>query len=104
MKNRPLECRFEATYAFIHYGPMTRSASFDGFVDGSRDSVSFLLTIQATGFLTVALVGLSPTVYASLRWTHLYAGLSRRTRFDLVPSLAESPRGISPRGAHRFRT
>ena len=58
MKNRPLECRFEATYAFIHYGPMTRSASFDGFVDGSRDSVSFLLTIQATGFLTVALVGL----------------------------------------------
>jgi len=25
---------------------------------GSRDSVSFLLTIQATGFLTVALVGL----------------------------------------------
>jgi hypothetical protein len=45
---------------------------------GFRDSVSFLLTIQATGFLTVALVGLPPTEYASLRWTHLHAGLSRR--------------------------
>src|SRR5438309_1521894 len=28
---------------------------------GSRDSVSFLLTIQATGLLTFTLVGLSPT-------------------------------------------
>jgi len=37
---------------------------------GFRDSVSFLLTIQATGFLTIALVGLLPTEYASLRWTH----------------------------------
>jgi hypothetical protein len=46
---------------------------------GSQDSVSFLLTIQATGFLTVALVGLPPTEYASLRWTHQHAGLSRRT-------------------------
>jgi hypothetical protein len=64
MKNGPLGCRFEATYAFIHYGRMTCSPSFDGFVDGSRDSVSFLLTIQATGFLTIALVGLPPTEYA----------------------------------------
>jgi hypothetical protein len=39
---------------------------------GFRDSVSFLLTIQATGFLTIALVGLPPTEYASLRWTHLH--------------------------------
>src|SRR6516164_4326716 len=46
---------------------------------GFRDSVSFLLTIQAIGFLTFALVGLSPTEYASLRWTHQHAGLSRRT-------------------------
>src|SRR5215510_5725516 len=46
---------------------------------GSRDSVSFLLTIQATGLLTFTLVGLPPTEYASLRWTHLHAGLSRRT-------------------------
>ena len=53
---------------------------------GFRDSVSFLLTIQATGFLTVALVGLPPTEYASLRWTHPHAGLSRRTccRFNEV--------------------
>src|SRR5215471_7450221 len=46
---------------------------------GSRDSVSFLLTIQATGLLTFVLVGLPPTEYASLRWTHQHAGLSRRT-------------------------
>ncbi len=46
---------------------------------GFRDSVSFLLTIQATGFLTITLVGLLPTEYASLRWTHQHAGLSRRS-------------------------
>jgi hypothetical protein len=46
---------------------------------GSQDSVSFLLTIQARGLLTLTLVGLSPTEYASLRWTHQHAGLSRRT-------------------------
>src|SRR5215471_1150083 len=40
---------------------------------GSRDSVSFLLTIQATGLLTFTLVGLPPTEYASLRWTHPHA-------------------------------
>src|SRR5580658_2263585 len=40
---------------------------------GFRDSVSLLLTLQATGFLTVALVGLPPTEYASLCWTHLHA-------------------------------
>src|SRR5881296_904933 len=33
---------------------------------GSQNSVSFLLTIQATGLLTFTLVGLSPTEYASL--------------------------------------
>src|SRR5215831_5573135 len=44
---------------------------------GSRDSVSFLLTIQATGLLTFTLVGLPPTEYASLRWTHLHAEESR---------------------------
>ena len=31
-----------------------------------QDSVSFLLPIQATGPLTLALVGLSPTEYTSL--------------------------------------
>jgi hypothetical protein len=46
---------------------------------GFRDSVSFLLTIQATGVLTFTLVGLFPTEYASLRWTHQHAGLARRT-------------------------
>src|ERR1700694_5401365 len=35
----------------------------------SRDSVSFLLTIQATGPLTLALAGLTPAEYSSLDWT-----------------------------------
>jgi hypothetical protein len=34
------------------------------------DSVSFLLTIQATGFLTLSLAGLTPAEYTSLRWTY----------------------------------
>jgi hypothetical protein len=72
--------RFEATYTLIRLRPddsltiLTMALSI-----GFRDSVSFLLTIQATGLLTVTLVGLSPTEYASLRWTHQHAGLSRRT-------------------------
>jgi hypothetical protein len=37
---------------------------------GFKDSVSFLLAIQATRLLTFASVGLSPTEHASLRWTH----------------------------------
>ena len=32
-KARPPGFRFEPTSAFIRYGPMTRSPSFDGFVD-----------------------------------------------------------------------
>src|SRR5215467_1993015 len=40
---------------------------------GSRDSVSFLRSIQATGRRTFTLVGLTPTEYASLRWTHPHA-------------------------------
>src|SRR5215471_13339458 len=54
---------------------------------GSRDSVSFLLTIQATGLLTFTLVGLTPTEYASLRWTHLRAGSSRRSTTFFSPGL-----------------
>ena len=46
---------------------------------GFQDSVPFLLAIQATGLLTFAPVGLSPTEHASLPWTHQHAGLSRRT-------------------------
>ncbi len=36
---------------------------------GYRSSVSFPPAIQATGLLTFAPVGLSPTEHASLRWT-----------------------------------
>ena len=36
---------------------------------GYRSSVSFLSAIQATGLLTLAPVGLSPTEHASLCWT-----------------------------------
>src|SRR5450755_1783292 len=42
---------------------------------GFRNSVSFLSAIQATGLLTFAPVGLSPTEHASLRWTHPRARL-----------------------------
>ena len=37
---------------------------------GFRSSVSLLPAIQATGLLTLAPVGLTPTENASLRWTH----------------------------------
>src|SRR5919106_4623072 len=39
---------------------------------GYRNSVSFLPAIQATGRLTFAPVGLSPTEHASLRWTRAF--------------------------------
>jgi hypothetical protein len=35
-----------------------------------QDSVSFLLTIQATGLLTLALTGLTPAEYTSFYWTY----------------------------------
>ena len=35
-----------------------------------RDSVSFFLTIQATGLLTLAPTGLTPAEYTSLSWTY----------------------------------
>jgi hypothetical protein len=35
-----------------------------------QDSVSLLLTIQATGSLTFSVAGLTPAEYASLRWTY----------------------------------
>ena len=63
----------------MHYGPMTRSPSFDGFVD-RLSGFSFLPpNYPSYRVLTFALVGLPPTEYASLRWTHQHAGLSRRT-------------------------
>jgi putative transposase len=42
-----------------------------------RDSVSFLLTIQATGLLTVALTGFTPVEYTSLSWTYDHDPLYR---------------------------
>jgi hypothetical protein len=42
-----------------------------------RDSVSFLLTIQATGLLTLALTGLTPVEYTSLYWTYDHDPLYR---------------------------
>jgi putative transposase len=41
------------------------------------DSVSFLLTIQATGLLTLALTGLTPVEYTSLYWTYDHDPLYR---------------------------
>jgi len=37
---------------------------------GFRSSVSFPLAIQASGLLTFAPVGLSPTEHTSFCWTH----------------------------------
>jgi hypothetical protein len=42
---------------------------------GYRSSVSFLSAIQATGLLTFAPVGLSPTEHASLSWTRGFLSL-----------------------------
>ena len=42
-----------------------------------RDSVSFLLTIQATGLLTLTLTGLTPVEYTSLYWTYDHDPLYR---------------------------
>jgi putative transposase len=42
-----------------------------------RDSVSFLLTIQATGLLTLALTGLTPVEYTGLYWTYDHDPLYR---------------------------
>ena len=44
-----------------------------------QDSVSLLLTIQATGSLTFSLAGLTPAEYASLRWTYLDGHLCQYT-------------------------
>src|SRR5688500_8089581 len=70
---------------------------------GSRDSVSFLLTIQATGLLTVTLMGLPPTAYASPVWTLLHAGLSRRSRLPLRRRLpCGQPAPHKPRALRRI--
>lgn len=68
---RPLGCTFS--------GPPMRLLSLrpndslsipkDSFVD-RLSGFSFLLTIQATGFLTLSLAGLTPAEYTSLRWTY----------------------------------
>jgi len=43
---------------------------------GFRSSLSFPPAIQATGPLTLAPVGLSPTEHASLCWTHIHISCS----------------------------
>ena len=76
----PWGYRFEATCTLIRLRPDDSLTILSMALSiGFRDSVSFLLTIQATGLLTLALVGLPPTEYASFRWTHQHAGLSPRT-------------------------
>jgi hypothetical protein len=72
LRARPLgQLTFEANYAFTFV-----TARWLAIIPrmiwsiGFKDSVSFLLAIQATRLLTFASVGLSPTEHASLRWTH----------------------------------
>ena len=60
---------------------------------GFRSLVSLLSAIQATGLLTLAPVGLTPTEHASLRWTHPGA-ITRSTRFALERALLGSLRDL----------
>ena len=62
---------------------MTRSPSFDGFVDRLSGFGFLPPDYPSYRVLTFTLVGLLPTEYASLRWTHLHAGLSRRTNIAI---------------------
>src|SRR5205823_12020575 len=73
---------FEATYAFTFVAArwlaiIPRMMPSIGF----RDSVSLLPAIQATRRLTLASVGLPPTEYASLRWTHNWTCPFRTSSF-----------------------
>ena len=56
--------------AHFRYGPMTRSPSSDGFVDGLQGFGLPPPCRPATGLLTVTPVGLAPTEHVSLSWTH----------------------------------
>src|SRR5262245_10832881 len=67
---------FGDTSAFTSLRPMTCSPSHGSSID-FRDSVSFLLTIQATGLLTLALTGLTPVEYTGLYWTYDHDPLYR---------------------------
>ena len=72
---------------------------------GIRNSISLLSAIQATGLLTITLVGLSPTEHTSFSWTRcrtaefLRSGLKP---WPLVRKPSLSPRGSSA-GAHTPR-
>jgi hypothetical protein len=72
LRARPSELlTFEATFTFTfitarRLARLPKRRSSIGF----RNSVSLLPAIQATGPLTLAPAGLSPTEHASLRWTH----------------------------------
>src|ERR1700731_575443 len=54
---------------------------------GFRSLVSLLPAIQATRLLVFALVGLSPTERASLRWTHRPTAGSRGSCAGSAPNL-----------------
>ena len=59
-------------WVHLRYGPVTRSPSFMMALSvGFIRFVSSSDATQASGFLTFAPVGLSPTEHASLRWTHI---------------------------------
>src|ERR1700722_14431836 len=56
---------------------------------GFRSLVSLLPAIQATRLLAFALVGLSPTERASLRWTHHPRAGWRRSSAESNPELRD---------------
>ncbi len=73
MKARPPDLFSFRGHHWVHLccGPMTHSPPFLMALSiGFIRFVSSTDAIQVTGFLTVTLVGLSPTEHASLDWTH----------------------------------
>jgi hypothetical protein len=58
-------------WVHLRCGPVTRSPSYRWLCQSASDHlVSLLPATQATGLLTLALAGLTPTGCASLSWTH----------------------------------
>jgi hypothetical protein len=67
---RILSCRGDL-WVHLRCGPVTRSPSRGWLCSvGFIRFVSFANATQATGALTLAPVGLTPTEHASLRWSH----------------------------------
>src|SRR5438309_3206654 len=85
---------------------MTRSPSFRyGFVDRFSGFGFLPPDYPSYRVLTLTLAGLLPAECTSLRWTHLHAGLSRRTVGDFATTTAQFPctEGMLPKPKNERR-